>query len=300
MKLEYNRFRRSPWATEEPIDDEKSILKLDKRHGGKEIELNLTSKLVWQLSDGTKNMQEIVDLFCDAYPKETEIKENVVSVVEKLLDQNFLVNDGGEGALEYQGDVVRNLVPSVELLWQLELIRQFLFGVLRVTETEALDTDLEQLLGQSALDNAMNRDADSAGSIGDSCTLSYKGVTKSDSFKASSNIIIDELRKLCPEIESDITISGNAVYLRGSHMGWHSNHSRSDGRIYCSWAEKPKANFFRYKHPLTGEIITDWEEPGWNIKSFTIPPKPGRLWHCIGANSLRLSLGFRYNLPESQ
>ena len=63
--------------------------------------------------------------------------------------------------------------------------------------------------------------------------------------------------------------------------------------------QKANSNYFRYQHPITGEIITEREEPGWNIKSFTILPKPYRFWLCVGAESLRLSLGFRYYLPEN-
>jgi len=130
-----------------------------------------------------------------------------------------------------------------------EKLQRFLFGVLRVEETEPLRADAEQLLNQTALDNAKQLDADSAGSIGESCVISYRGVTRSRSFIATANLIIAELNKLCPEIDSEITLRGNAVYVRGSTMGWHSNHSRADGRIYCSWTEKPNTNFFRYQDP---------------------------------------------------
>lgn len=191
---------------------------------------------------------------------------------------------------------VAYLVPGVELQWQLERIRQFLFGVLRLEETGAIDSDIEGLLGAEALDTAKRLDVDAASRNNDSTIIRYKGSLKSPSFKSCIDTATSELEVLIPESAGRLSISGNAIYLRGAHMGWHSNHSRADHRVYCSWTERPDSNFFRYEHPVSGEIVTEWEEPGWTIKTFGIPSRPARFWHCIGASSLRLSLGFRYHV----
>lgn len=295
--MDFNgRPRPAPWVEVEQLVD--GQLKLVARNSADSVLLNESSASIWNQCDGHRTVTELIDYFATTYPDHPAIGKDVSAQLQTFSEQGLIVLDGGTSALEYGGAVVKTLTPGPELQWQLELIRQFLFGVLRLEEAEGLDADLEVLLGQAALENAMKLDADTASMLGDSRVIPYSGATKSPSFKAALDVISGELKKLIPEVKSDIEISGNAIYLKNSHMGWHSNHSRSDGRIYCSWAQKPHTNFFRYQDPLTGEIVTHREEPGWNIKSFTIPPSSSRFWHCIGAGSLRLSLGFRYSLPE--
>lgn len=290
-----SRPRKAPWVKEEVEGD---VVTLVGRLPKDQVVLNQSALLVWNMCDGSHSGEEMQAMFADAFPDVDSVKDDVAAALTEFTEKNFLVVDGGESALEYKGDVVRKINPNVEMLWHLEKIRQFLFGLLRITEAKDLDGDLETLLGDAALQNAKQLDLDSARQGKDSNVISYRGAMSSPSFAECVEAIICQLHKLQPEITSDIELSGNAVYLRGSHMGWHSNHSRADGRIYCSWAESPNSNFFRYEHPLTGETITEWEEPGWNIKSFTIPQKPARFWHSIGAGSIRLSLGFRYDLPK--
>lgn len=276
---------------------------LEKSRGRKEsIELDRMAALIWRVCDGNHSMDELAGMFAEAYPDASDVAGEVMEVVDRLLQLEFLVIDGGEAALsgaaspDGEPAVVEHVVPGVELQWQLEQMRRFLFGVLRVEETESLHSDIDALLGEGALVRAKQSDVDAASQERDSCVIRYQGSMKSPSFKACVDAIICELEALIPDSAGKLELSGNAIYLRGAHMGWHSNHSRSDRRIYCSWAERPKSNFFRYEHPLSGEIVTEWEQPGWNIKVFTIPPRPARFWHCIGAASLRLSIGFRYSI----
>lgn len=172
-------------------------------------------------------------------------------------------------------------------------------GLCLTNEEEAIsiESGLERLLDDNALIKAKSLDVDSASQISDSSVIQYHGARKSSSFQSCIKSITSELGILMPELDG-LQISGNAIYLKGSHMGWHCNHSRSDGRVYCSWNQSGNSNYFRYQHPLTGEIITDWEDPDWNIKSFIIPQTPSRFWHCVATSSVRLSLGFCYNLSE--
>lgn len=273
-------------------------IQLSSRSDGQAVLLNESSSLIWSFCDGEKTGDQLVQELVAAYPEQPGLDVQVEQALQRFLNQQLIVLDGGLDALEMRGGVVRKLIPDTELQWQLEQIRQFLFGALRLEEAMALDSDLDLLLGEEALRNAMRLDVDSASTINDSSVIPYRGALKSRSFKACLNAIKSELASLLPEVKSEIEISGHAIYPAGAHMGWHSNRSRSDGRIYCSWAQKPDTNFFRFQDPLTGEIVTDWEEPGWNIKSFTIPTSASRFWHCIGAGSLRLSLGFKYPLPD--
>lgn len=295
------RPRHAPWVVETPVDGDRVLLEKSK---GKEarVELDRISTVIWRACNGRCSLEELSGLFAEAYPDDAGVARQVEEAVEQLVRQEFLLIDGGESVLDGHGDgessgaTVTHLTPGVELQWQLELLRQFLFGVLRVAETASIDSDVDRLLNDDALVRAKQLDLDAASQAGDSNIIRYKGSMKSPSFKACMDAAIRELEDLIPESRDKLELSGNAIYLRGAHMGWHSNHSRADRRVYCSWAERPDSNFFRYEHPITGEIVTEWEQPGWTIKTFSIPAPPARFWHCIGASSLRLSLGFRYSV----
>lgn len=261
--------------------------------------LNESASAIWKLCDGSRTIADLLNLFEKHYPQHTEVRQDLLAQLNTLLESKLIVLDGGSAALEYHGEVVRTIQPTAELLWQLEKIRQFLLGCTRIQEASALTNDLDTLLGAEALATAKHLDVDAASSNSDSTIVPYRAALRGKSFQKCLKKIVRELHASLPGVSSNIKVAGHALYLRGSHMGWHSNHSRSDGRIYCSWSERGESNYFRYVDPLTDEIITQWEAPGWNIKSFTIPDNTSRFWHCIGANSLRLSLGFRYELPSS-
>ncbi len=304
------RPRRAPWVTE--VQDAANLLVLTREGGNHretssaraESKLDEMAQLVWRNCDGTQSLGQLQELFVEAYAEDdasaSRVRDDVGEVVDSLLNQDFLVLDGGPAAFYSvpgnggEPDIVRRVVPGVELQWQLETLRRFLFGVLRVEEAGSIEGDFDQLMGSDALATAKGQDIDAARARDDSNVLSYRGSMKSPSFAACVNAIIQELEAAIPESAGHLELSGNALYLRGAHMGWHSNHSRADRRVYCSWCERPDSNFFRYEHPVTGEIVTEWEQPGWNIKTFAIPERPARFWHCIGAKSLRLAIGFRY------
>lgn len=290
------RPRRAPWVEELQSSD--AQLRLTNPKTLQSLDLNQSSKLIWTLCEGVHSTAQIIQQLCQAYPQQANLEHEISEIIDALSNGNFLVFDGGRDALEYTGGVVRKHQPNAELESALNEIKDFLLTELKVFDAPEVDGDLEQSLNGEALLRAMLNDADSARSNDDSKVVSYQRAMSIPLIADNVERAISHLHRLLPEVESDIEISGNAIYLRGSHMGWHSNHSRSDGRIYCSWAERDEANFFRYQHPLSGEIVTDWEQAGWNIKSFTIPPRPYRFWHCIGAASVRLSIGFRYNLPK--
>ena len=159
--------------------------------------------------------------------------------------------------------LVLEIQPSIELLWQLEKIRRFVFDLLHVIELESLCEDTSILMSSEALDLAKQNDVDGA-SHSDNTTIQVNKILEAPSIQSVLNEIIVELKDLLPDVDANLELSGNALYVRGAHLGWHSNHSRSDGRVYCSWTEKKDSNFFRYEHPDTGEIVTQWEQVGWN------------------------------------
>ena len=263
-----------------------------------QINLNPTSALIWRTCTGSESLQSLMSEFAAAYPDVPDIADDVRTTVMSLASEGFLLLDGGAAALHESGQVIQRHTPSVELLWQLEQIRRFLFDVHSLPQQDPVPSDLETLLGSNSLVDAKQRDMnDAPAQNGDSTVIYFLHAMRSKSFSSCVQSIAKELRKLLPDVRSRIRLSGNALYRRGAHMGWHSNHRDPGGRIYCSWSEKPRSSFFRYEDPVTGEIVTDWEEPGWNIKSFVIPPDPSRFWHCIGSRGLRFSIGFRFREP---
>jgi len=77
----------------------------------------------------------------------------------------------------------------------------------------------------------------------------------------------------------------------GGFLGWHLDQ---DGeRFYSAYAEGK--SFFRYRDPQTKEIVTSWDAPGeWSFRIFSFH-RENPMWHCIGAEDVRVSVGYRFN-----
>jgi len=237
----------------------------------------------------------MIDTIQQRFPDAENLYKDVTTTISDFASKELLMFASPDLATEYTGRVIRKLDVPIGLQWELEKLRQFMLGAISASARDPIEADLDQLLGLEALNNAKSNDVDAANSINDSTSFGYRVIEGYPPIKAVVDEVIAAIAALVPEIDSPISVSGGAVYFPGAHMGWHSNHSRSDGRIYCIWSERENSNFFRYEHPRTGEIISDYEAAGWNINYFTIPPSDQRFWHCIGAESLRFSLGFRFN-----
>lgn len=90
----------------------------------------------------------------------------------------------------------------------------------------------------------------------------------------------------------------NAVmmyYPKGGYMAWHHNANAAGLNILLSWSKDGKG-YFRYQDPLTKEIVTMHDTPGWTVKAgyygrWDEPDKT--YWHCANArDEERLTLGF--------
>lgn len=112
----------------------------------------------------------------------------------------------------------------------------------------------------------------------------------------------DSLRKALTKLDQDlIAWSGsrnNAVkmlYPKGGYMGWHHNANAPGYNIILSWS-KGGSGYFRYQDPITKEIITLEDTPGWTCKcgyygKFSEPDKI--IWHCANAaQEERFTLGY--------
>jgi hypothetical protein len=98
-----------------------------------------------------------------------------------------------------------------------------------------------------------------------------------------------------------ITWSGsrnNAVkmlYPKGGYMGWHHNANAPGYNILLSWS-KDGTGFFRYMDPVTKQIVTMPDSPGWTCKVgyYGKWGEEDRIyWHCASAEKEeRFTLGY--------
>lgn len=85
------------------------------------------------------------------------------------------------------------------------------------------------------------------------------------------------------------------LYPRGGYMGWHHNANAPGYNILLSWSERG-TGFFRYQDPITKEIVTMQDTPGWTCKVGYYGPwhEPDKIyWHCASAHEEeRVTLGY--------
>jgi hypothetical protein len=80
----------------------------------------------------------------------------------------------------------------------------------------------------------------------------------------------------------------NAVkmyYPKGGYMSWHHNANASGQNILISWSKDGKG-FFRYQDPVTKQIVTMNDTPGWTVKAgyYGNWKEPDKIyWHCANA-----------------
>jgi len=83
-------------------------------------------------------------------------------------------------------------------------------------------------------------------------------------------------------------------YPENGFMGWHHNANAPGYNILLSHSEDGDG-YFRYRDPITHEIVTMPDKKGWTIKvgyygSFEETDKI--YWHCARTKKPRLTLGF--------
>ena len=92
---------------------------------------------------------------------------------------------------------------------------------------------------------------------------------------------------------SSILLSGNFLYPKNGYMGWHTNADTPYLRCYITYSENGDS-YFKYRDPITKEIIIDTDNVGWTVRYFEISNRPDEfLWHCVYSNTNRISIGYR-------
>ena len=97
-------------------------------------------------------------------------------------------------------------------------------------------------------------------------------------------------RVVQPGFRIAIRRSGQFWYPPGSHMGWHTNNRAPGWRVYLTHTSEPGRSFFRYRHPVSGEIVTS-TDGDWDLRVFRVDPdRP--LWHAVYSDTDRFSFGY--------
>jgi hypothetical protein len=104
---------------------------------------------------------------------------------------------------------------------------------------------------------------------------------------------VNQMSDLCKYLGA----RNNAVmmyYPENGFMGWHHNANAAGYNILLSYSLDGDG-FFRYRDPITHEIVTIPDKEGWTIKvgyygSFEETDKV--YWHCARTKKPRLTLGF--------
>lgn len=88
-----------------------------------------------------------------------------------------------------------------------------------------------------------------------------------------------------------VSPSGFFHYPPTGFMGWHTNSDVACQRLYITWTPVAGKSFFRYVEG--GTIKTDYDDAGLTLRLFDIPSSPPHLWHCVGSETDRISIGYR-------
>jgi hypothetical protein len=86
------------------------------------------------------------------------------------------------------------------------------------------------------------------------------------------------------------SISGCFIYPENGFMGWHTNHTRNDWRMYIVNSIQGDS-FFRYVE--NEKIKTEYDPKGWSYRIFYVGDASNPFWHCVHGGSGRRSIGFR-------
>tara|TARA_S200002703_G_scaffold126500_1_gene112974 strand:+ start:663 stop:1334 length:672 start_codon:yes stop_codon:yes gene_type:complete len=79
-------------------------------------------------------------------------------------------------------------------------------------------------------------------------------------------------------------------------VSWHTNWNAPSYQILFTWS-KTGEGYFRYRDPITHEIVTLQDKVGWNVRYhyFGAKDDPSRvLWHCAYTKCERFSFAYKF------
>jgi hypothetical protein len=84
------------------------------------------------------------------------------------------------------------------------------------------------------------------------------------------------------------------IYPANGFMSWHNNSDASGHNVLFTWSENGNG-FFRYEDPITKEIVTLDDSPGWTCKVgyFGKMGEQDKLfWHCCSTEEIRITVAW--------
>lgn len=116
-----------------------------------------------------------------------------------------------------------------------------------------------------------------------------------------STFKVNQHRKRFSKIEQDMVAYMGArncavfmYYPTNGYMGWHHNANAHGLNLLLSYTKNGNG-WFRYRDPITEEIITMEDKPGWGAKVgyYGKWDEPDKIyWHCARTYEPRLTMGF--------
>ena len=86
----------------------------------------------------------------------------------------------------------------------------------------------------------------------------------------------------------------HVYYPKNGFMGWHNNWNAHGYNILLSYT-KNGGGFFKYRDPITHEVVEMLDTPGWTSKVgyYGRGREPDKVYyHCAGTYEPRLTFGF--------
>jgi hypothetical protein len=88
-----------------------------------------------------------------------------------------------------------------------------------------------------------------------------------------------------------LVAAGQLWYPAGGYRAWHTNNKHPGWRLYVTYCDEPGRSFFRYRDPLSAEVVTS-PDKRWTLRIFNVgPDRP--FWHAVYSQTDRFSFGYR-------
>jgi len=261
---------------------------LRRKRDGAVLEVSETALLVWQLCDGRLSVADIAGTLGEVYGIDPRVMhESIVPLLQILRDQSCL--DLHQRVEDFTPPARPPYIAFHPIPADLgDLLDRYLEAI-RPCFPVGIDTDGDTGLDAEGLARVIAQQVSRSITNRAWRDLNLVHIDGLQRIVRSIGLLLAEI---VPGVNGALTNSGRALYGPGGSMGWHTNEDLPGRRIYCNWSENEGTNFFRYRDPDSGEIVTLYEPAGWSLKSFYVPPRPGQLWHCLKAGSRRVALGF--------
>jgi hypothetical protein len=111
-----------------------------------------------------------------------------------------------------------------------------------------------------------------------------------------SELVLASVRRLFDRDDLALQDTGFIIYPPGSHMGWHTNEKDPGWRVFVNVVKEPGRSFFRYRDPVTKEVVTALDTKH-NLRA-TLIPLGEPVWHAIYSDTIRITMAYRVLDPD--